>query len=151
MGVTASGPDQAETIRRALDVRLDGVPLFSAVQATWNVLERSAGQALREAHQAGRSVLVKEALANGLLAQADGPLAPMARRLRTTPDALAIAFVAKEPWADVVLLGAATPAQIDSNLRALELPLSQEDARELEGLVQPAGEYWSRRGRMPWT
>jgi aryl-alcohol dehydrogenase-like predicted oxidoreductase len=151
LGVTASGPDQAETIRRALDVRLDGVPLFSAVQATWNVLERSAGQALREAHQAGRSVLVKEALANGLLAQANGPLAAMARRLRTSSDALAIAFVAREPWADVVLLGAATPAQIDSNLRALELPLSQEDARELEGLVQPAGEYWSRRGRMPWT
>ena len=35
-----------------------------AVQATWNVLEPSAGPALADAHVQGWGVIVKEALAN---------------------------------------------------------------------------------------
>jgi aryl-alcohol dehydrogenase-like predicted oxidoreductase len=48
-------------------MRVDGVRLFDAVQATWNLLEPSAGPALAEAHAAGLGVIVKEALANGRL------------------------------------------------------------------------------------
>jgi aryl-alcohol dehydrogenase-like predicted oxidoreductase len=156
LGVTATGPSQTETIRRAIGIRFDGVPLFSAVQATWNLLERSAGPALREAHETGLTVLVKEPLANGRLTAKDaaassGPLATVARRLRSTPDAVALAFVAKEPWADVVLLGAATPQQLDSNLRALEISLSAEDLRMLDGLREPAEEYWGRRSLLRWN
>ena len=40
---------------------------FDAVQATWNLHERSAGAALARAHDAGMRVFVKEALANGRL------------------------------------------------------------------------------------
>jgi aryl-alcohol dehydrogenase-like predicted oxidoreductase len=156
LGVTATGPSQPETIRRAIGIRFDGVPLFSAVQATWNLLERSAGPALREAHEAGLTVLVKEALANGRLTAKDaagtsGPLAIVAERLRSTPDALALAFVVKEPWADVILLGAATPAQLDSNLRAADISLSAEDLLMLDGLRERAQEYWARRSRLPWS
>lgn len=43
----------------------DGAPLFDCVQATWNLLEQSAGGALAEARQAGMDVIVKEAMANG--------------------------------------------------------------------------------------
>lgn len=154
LGVTASGPAQLDTIRRAIDVRFDGLPLFSAVQATWNLLEPAAGPGLREAHDAGFTVLVKEALANGLLTPREanaGPLATIAKRLHTTADAVALAFVANQPWADVILLGAATPAQVDSNLRALEIPLSAEHLQVLAELRLPATEYWARRSRLPWN
>ncbi|HEV2130279.1 MAG TPA: aldo/keto reductase, partial [Longimicrobiaceae bacterium] len=67
IGLTLSGPAQAETLRRALEVRPQGERLFDLVQATWNLLEPSAGEALREAHEAGMGVIVKEALANGRL------------------------------------------------------------------------------------
>ncbi|MCD0171796.1 aldo/keto reductase, partial [Deinococcus sp. 23YEL01] len=50
VGLSTSGPAQADTIRRALDVRVDGVNPLSAVQATWNLLDRSAGAALADAH-----------------------------------------------------------------------------------------------------
>ena len=50
--------------------RRGGAPLFAAVQATWNVLERSCEDALREARAAGRTVIVKEVLANGRLPRA---------------------------------------------------------------------------------
>ena len=44
-----------------------GCHFFETVQATWNLLEPSAGPALSEAHAAGMGVIVKEALANGRL------------------------------------------------------------------------------------
>jgi aryl-alcohol dehydrogenase-like predicted oxidoreductase len=156
LGVTASGPSQAETIRRAVAIRFDGRPLFSAVQATWNALEQSAAPALREAHDAGLTVLVKEALANGRLTARDetgrdGALRTVADRLQASPDAVALAFVAKQPWADVILLGAATADQLDSNLAALDLALAQDDLRALESLCEAPGAYWERRARLPWT
>ena len=156
LGVTATGTRQPETIRRAIELRFDGVQLFSAVQATWNLLEVSAGPALREAHEAGLTVLVKEPLANGRLTVKGeegrvGPLRTVADRLCASADAVALAFVAREPWADVVLLGAATGAQLDSNLRALELRPSPEDLEMLDELGEPAEEYWARRSRLAWN
>jgi aryl-alcohol dehydrogenase-like predicted oxidoreductase len=154
LGVTASGPTQPQTIRRALEIRVDGVPLFSAVQATWNLLEPSAGAALGEAHQAGLTVLVKEALANGLLTPREagkGPLPSVVQRLGATADAVALAFVAKQPWADVILLGAASPAQLESNLRALEISLSGDDLETLGALGEPPERYWARRAQLPWN
>src|SRR5436305_1641209 len=65
IGLSTSGPRQAETLRRALDVAVAGERLFDCVQATWNLLEPSAGPVLAEAHAAGVGVIVKEALANG--------------------------------------------------------------------------------------
>ena len=75
IGLSVSGPRQADVIRAALEVRVDGVDPFACVQATWNVLEPSAGPALAEAHDAGAGVIVKEAVANGRLAPggADSP------------------------------------------------------------------------------
>ena len=46
---------------------MEGERLFDAVQATWNLLEKSAGPALREASESGMGVVIKEALANGRL------------------------------------------------------------------------------------
>ena len=73
IGLTVTGPNQADTIRRALHVSIDGVNPFQVVQATWNLLERSAETALAEAKARGWGVIVKEALANGrLTGQASG-------------------------------------------------------------------------------
>ena len=75
VGVSTSGPRQADTVRRALAVTVDGEPLFTSFQTTWNILEPSAGPALAEAAATGARVIVKEAVANGRLAPggADSP------------------------------------------------------------------------------
>ncbi|MFE1342052.1 aldo/keto reductase, partial [Streptomyces sp. NPDC058733] len=77
VGFSTSGPAQADAIRAALAVTVDGEPLFGTVQSTFNLLETSAGPALAEAHAAGLTVIVKEGMANGRLA---GPQAPGALR-----------------------------------------------------------------------
>lgn len=160
IGLSLTGARQTDTLRRAREVRVDGEPLFGAVQATWNVLEPSAGSALAEAHAAGMGVIVKEALANGRLTpRNDDPacaremeiLRAQAARLGTTLDALSIAAVLAQPWADVVLSGAATVDQLHSNVAALEVGWDEEAATRLAALARDPAAYWDERSRLPWT
>ena len=156
VGVTVSGPSQAAMVRKALAIRRGDRPLFAAVQATWNVLERSCEEALREAHAAGRTVIVKEVLANGRLtargdAGRDGALALLARDLHAGPDAVAIAAALARPWADVVLLGAGTVEQLRSNVKALEIRAGPALLRRLDGLRESPAAYWDARSGLRWT
>jgi aryl-alcohol dehydrogenase-like predicted oxidoreductase len=154
VGVTASGPQQADTIRSALEITRGGAPLFACVQATWNPLERSAEAALREAHEAGRTVIVKEALANGRLGPrgdaAEGPLGALAAALGAPVDAVALAAALAQPFADVVLLGATTAAQLATNVAALDLRLPADALDRLAPLREPSAAYWARRAALPW-
>lgn len=153
IGLTLSGPRQADTLRRALAISIDGAPLFSVVQATWNLFERSAGEALREAHDAGLGVIVKEALANGRLTARAGPPAIQraAERIGATADALALAAALAQPWADVVLSGAATVAQLRSNATALDLPWNGDLDAALRPLAESPERYWSTRATLAWN
>jgi aryl-alcohol dehydrogenase-like predicted oxidoreductase len=144
VGLTVTGPRQAETIERAI-----AGGRFDTVQATWNLLERSAGPALERAHAAGMGVIVKEALANGrLTARGDvRGVQAEAKRRGTTPDALALAACLAQPWADVVLSGAATVEQLVSNLAALQVT----GVDELADVAEQRDAYWTRRAALPWN
>ena len=156
IGLSASGPGQAAAIRAAIELRVDGVPLFRSVQATWNLLEPGAGAALAEAQEAGCLVIVKEALANGRLAgRENGPatatLTEIAEDLASTPDAVALAAVLQQPWAEIVLSGAATTAQLAANLRAATLTLTPDELARLSALAEPSERYWQNRSQLAWT
>jgi aryl-alcohol dehydrogenase-like predicted oxidoreductase len=148
IGVTVSGESQPETVGRA--VRLGA---FDVVQATWNLHERAAEDALAHAHDAGLQVIVKEALANGRLTErgADERLRAAAHDLDATPDAVALAAVLARPWADVVLSGAATAETLRSNLAAVDVVWSDELERRLEALNEESGDYWAARGDLAWN
>jgi aryl-alcohol dehydrogenase-like predicted oxidoreductase len=156
IGLTVSGPKQADVVRRALRVLVDGANPFQVVQATWNLMETSVGPALAEAKALGCGVIVKEVLANGRLTDGHDtrsdpevePLRLAAAERHTTLDVLAIAAALSQPWADVVLSGAVTPAQFDRSLRALPLTLKADD---LPRVALAPAEYWTRRGMMRWA
>jgi len=160
IGLTLSGPDSWSMLVRATGVERDGRPLFDVVQATWNVLEPSLSALLFQARQAGMGVIIKEALANGRLTDrnADPAFAGKrfvldreAARLGCTIDQLALAAVLDRPWADCVLSGAATAAQVRSNVGALAVPFDAEARDALGWLAEPAGQYWTTRGQLPWN
>jgi aryl-alcohol dehydrogenase-like predicted oxidoreductase len=156
IGLSSSGPGQADTIRRALEVTADGLAPFACVQATWNLLEPSAGPALAEASAAGWGVIVKEAVANGRLTpHGQGPataaLGRVAARHGAGVDAVALAAVLANPWTDVVLSGAVTPAQLEANLAALRVDLAPEDLEELGTLAEPPERYWQERAGLSWS
>jgi aryl-alcohol dehydrogenase-like predicted oxidoreductase len=154
VGLSVSGPGQADAIRKALEARVDGELVFQTVQATWNLLEQSAGEALAEAHEAGLGVIVKESLGNGRLAgggdAASRELGKVAADHELNVDAVAIAAVLANPWVDVVLSGAITTDQLSSNLDALSVQLSADEVNELAQLAEPSRIYWSTRQSMPW-
>ncbi len=160
IGLSLSGPAQAETLQKALTVEVDGVRLFDTVQATWNLLEPSAGPALQAARAAGVGIIIKEALANGRLTpRNDDPafanklalLRQQAERLDTSIDALALAAVLAQPWADVALSGASTVAQLQSNLRALTVAFDATAGDALSALVEPPQIYWATRQNLAWN
>jgi aryl-alcohol dehydrogenase-like predicted oxidoreductase len=148
IGVTVSGPSQPETIDRARELGL-----FDTVQATWNLHERAAEDALRRAHDAGMEVLVKEALANGRLTGRAGNaiLDHAATKAGTTPDALSLAAALAQPFADVVLSGAATVETLRSNLAAVRVSLPDDVLGALDVLREDSERYWTLRGGLRWT
>jgi aryl-alcohol dehydrogenase-like predicted oxidoreductase len=144
VGLSTSGPRQGD----AIDAALAAGP-YSVVQATWNLLEPSAGPALARAHDAGWFVVIKEALANGRL----GPGGDAAADVRTAahdeqaPDAFAIGCALGRPFADMVLSGAVTPEQLRSNLAARPLPAGTAEA----ALAEDPERYWANRSALPWS
>jgi aryl-alcohol dehydrogenase-like predicted oxidoreductase len=152
IGITVTGPGQAKAIRRALEVNAKRANLFQVVQATWNLLEPSAGAALAEAKALGLGVIVKEAVANGRLIDRNSAvetsrLKRYADAHRTSSDVVAIAAALSNPWVDVVLSGAVTLEQLASNVRAVDLA---EAAGDWPAIAEPPDEYWERRRALAW-
>jgi aryl-alcohol dehydrogenase-like predicted oxidoreductase len=167
-GLSVSGAGQDVAIRRSLEVHRDGERVFDSVQATWNLLERGAESALQDAHGAGMKVVVKESLANGRLTRREGGrgkreaeieiLSPHVARIRelaegrgTTIEMLALAAALARPWADVVLTGAATVEQIQSNVAALQLTYDSELDTQLRSASIASDEYWRARSSFRWN
>jgi aryl-alcohol dehydrogenase-like predicted oxidoreductase len=103
---------------------------------------------------------VKEALANGRLTErnrlgGDGDLVEAlgdaADALKVTLDAAAIAAALGQPWSHVVLSGAATPAQLKSNLQAVGAEWTDRLAKPFENFLEDPKDYWRTRSFLPWT
>jgi aryl-alcohol dehydrogenase-like predicted oxidoreductase len=153
VGFSTSGPAQADAVRRGLELAVDGAPLFTSVQTTWNLLETSAEGALAEASAAGMRVVVKEALANGRLTDrdpaVDDRLVRAARRSGVGVDAVALAAALSRPWCDVVLCGAVTLPQLRSNAAALAVT-DGPDPGDL-ATPEPPERYWAERSALRWS
>ena len=94
--------------------------------------EDRPGEAEDALARSGLKVIVKEALANGRLADRD---------------AEALSAALHRPWATVVLSGAASVDVLRSNLRALTTP----DPGELPELIESSETYWAARSNLQWN
>jgi aryl-alcohol dehydrogenase-like predicted oxidoreductase len=143
-----------------MTLEFEGQRLFETVQATWNLLESSAGPALAEAHAAGIGVIIKEALANGRLTSrnSDPGFAPkleilqrQAARFDSSVEAIAFASCLLQPFVDVVLSGAVTAEQVRSNVGSIRLKLDGDATPQLMALAEPPQSYWATRKNLPWN
>ena len=158
VGASVSHP-QLTPLGMATAAERGGAPVFASVQATFNLLDQSAGPALQAAAEAGVFVIVKEALANGRLTtrNVDSPalalLTTEAAALNTSVDALALAWVLSQPFVGMCLSGASTCEQLRSNADALRLaPLPADVLQRLaEGLRQECEDYWAERRALAWN
>ncbi len=155
IGLSVSGVQQAAVIEKALTINRGGTPVFGSVQATWNLMERSAGPMLAEAHQAGWLVIIKEGLANGRLTSRGLPalsnLHQLGERYQQSVDSLALAAILAQPWVDVVLSGAATKEQLLSNLNSVQTLWGIEANELTSEMALSAEDYWQQRSTLIWN
>lgn len=149
IGFSVSGTGQSDTIYKALDQKIDGRPLFDTVQATYNLLETSASDALATAHSAGLGVIIKEGVANGRLTPRNTgseieELRKLAKEQNTTIDALALAGVLNQPFIDIVLSGAANPDHLKENIKAFD------SSPPTFNISEPPSIYWQKRSKLYW-
>ena len=144
VGVTVSGTSQGETIEAAL-----ALGAFDAVQATWNLHERSAEAALEAAHEQGLAVYVKEALANGRLAGREARAG--ARRGRGACGDNAGRGRARCGAGEAVGDRRAERRRVTRH--AAKQPRRRRAAAEpaLDELIESPEAYWERRSELPWT
>ena len=150
LGLSLSGVQQSVVLAKAMET---GV--FDCVQATFNCLEQSAGEQLRRARESGMHVIVKEAMANGRVLRHPA-LTRLAERLGVSPDALALAAVMVQPFEPLVLSGAVTVAQLESNAGAAEAARAlraqpQLLADLLEDMRVAPEDYWAERSALQWN
>ncbi|MFT5193416.1 MAG: aryl-alcohol dehydrogenase-like predicted oxidoreductase [Cellvibrionaceae bacterium] len=160
IGLSVSGPNQAVVIEKAIDVQFDGKRLFDSVQATWNLLEQSAGPALQAASNAGMGVIIKEAVANGRLTSKNNDPKFMRKMIQLNKvakmhgvgvDAISLAAVIAQPFVNITLSGAATIDHLSSNLEALDIKW-QDDVNELfVGFGETPKAYWGTRSNLAWN
>ena len=69
----------------------------------------------------------------------------------TTIETLALGAALARPWADVVLTGAATVGQVQSNVRAGEFGFDNQLEEQLRSVGIRSEEYWRARSSFRWN
>lgn len=68
-------------------------------------------------------------------------VADIARERGTTPAVVALRWAMQKPWMTSLIIGARTMQQLESNLKALEISLSDEEMARLDDVSRPAWGY----------
>jgi len=107
-------------------------------------------------------VIIKEALANGRLSTTASKSAPIhtdklapiqqrAAHYQTTMDVIALAAILQQPFVNIVLSGAATLHQLQSNIAAQTLMPQESLFDTLAEMVQQPQDYWATRSMLRWN
>ncbi|WP_299777896.1 aldo/keto reductase [uncultured Formosa sp.] len=159
IGVSTSGANQAEIIETALNIQVEGEDLFSSFQVTYNVFEQSTFKILKTLLGNNKTVIIKEALANGRVfpnknflnySAAYSYFNLLSKQYNVGVDAIALRFIIDSLQPDYVLSGALTSSQLQDNLKALTFQLTSEDIHQLQIFASPSKAYWDERSALAW-
>lgn len=160
IGLTTTGSNQLEVAKKALDVYINGAPLFDLFQVTYNIFDQSLLELMPDLAQSKNRIVVKEALANGRVFPTDQfqhyqaaykELTQLATKYSVGVDAIALRFCIDSIPSFVVLSGAATKGHLIDNLKALDFKLEQVEINTLKNLAVSREDYWSERKTLPWN
>lgn len=160
IGISTTGDNQVEVIKKALDVVVDGTPLFDTFQSTYNVFEQSILSVAETLKQEGKRLIIKEALANGRIfrnsnscKKADffNTLENLSKKYGVGVDAIALQFCSKTIPGSIILSGASTVNQLQENLKIDRFSLSEEELNLISSFkVEPLA-YWNERKNLQWN
>lgn len=160
IGITSSGINQLEILKKALDVEVDQKQLFDLYQVTYNVFEQSLLEIGDLFSQSNKKLVIKEALANGRVfpnekyrhySSTYAKLNQLALKYQVGVDAIALRFCIDSLPVFKVLSGASTEEHLVSNLKALDFKLTIEEVESLKECTVSAESYWSERKSLTWN
>jgi len=160
MGISTSGAYQKEILETALKITIENEILFDCFQVTFNVFEQSTFSVLQKALQSGKTVIIKEALANGRVFQNKNfkhyyelysLLKQLSTKYKVGIDAIALRFVMDSLKPTIVLSGASSIEQLKQNLKANKFELTASEILELQKTPILKETYWEERSKLAWN
>ena len=121
IGISTTGENQVEVVKKTLDVTVEGKQLFDTFQSTYNILDQSILSVVDVLNKEGKKLIIKEALANGrIFRNSNFPeyndfyntLESLSKKHSVGVDAIALQFCAKSIPESIVLSGASTVTQL---------------------------------------
>ncbi|WP_452229171.1 aldo/keto reductase [Lacinutrix sp. MEBiC02404] len=160
IGITTTGSNQLEVIKKALDVTVEGKQLFDGFQITYNILDQSLEAIANELVQQDKKIIIKEAVANGRIfrnsnygqyAKLYDTLEALATKHQVGLDVIALKFCAQNIKKSIILSGASNTEQLKSNLQVDKITLSEEEINLLKSFKVDPTAYWQERKQLAWN
>ncbi|WP_405564710.1 aldo/keto reductase [Polaribacter sp. Asnod6-C07] len=160
IGLTTTGTNQVEVIKNALNVLVDGEQLFDVYQVTYNFLDQSLSEIIDELQLQNKSIVIKEALANGrVFRNKKYPhynkmytvLESLAHKHNVGLDAIALKYCNQTIGKSTVLSGASNLNQLKENLKTNSFLLSNNDIEQLNSFKISPELYWQERKELQWN
>jgi aryl-alcohol dehydrogenase-like predicted oxidoreductase len=160
IGLTTTGTNQVEVIKKALAILVHGKQLFDVFQVTYNFLDQSLQEISDKLNHQNKSIIIKEALANGrVFRNTRYPhydkmytvLDRLANKYNVGVDAISLQYCTQTISESNILSGASNSEQLQENLKAHVFSLSNEEIQELSSFKVLPELYWNERKKLQWN
>lgn len=160
IGITTSGIHQSEIIEAALKIKIENEDLFDSFQVTYNVFEQSTETILKHLLQLKKTIIIKEALANGRIFKNEKfshyqnfyqVLDSLAKKYQVGTDAVALRYVMDNLEPTYLLSGASSKEQLEHNIKAYNFTLENEELKVLNSFKTDSQKYWEERNELSWN
>ncbi len=160
IGLTTTGANQIEVLKKALSIEISGEKLFQSFQCTFNILDQSVSLLKKELKALEGPFIIKEALANGRLIPNEkyskytnvyNFMAVLAKKYKVAVDAIALRYCMDHFHKAIVLSGVNNKDHLRSNLKASTFVLTALELEQLNAFGLTSEDYWQERKRLAWN
>jgi aryl-alcohol dehydrogenase-like predicted oxidoreductase len=160
IGITTTGANQVEVLKKALDASVEGNQLFDAFQVTYNMLDQSLYGISSELQKQNKKIIIKEALANGRVFRNTkyshynelyATLESLANKYNVGVDAISLRFCEQTIAGSIILSGASNTKQLEENLKVDLFHLSENELEKLKAFQVNTEFYWQERKQLSWN
>mgnify|MGYP005725098509 CR=1 FL=1 len=160
IGLTTTGTNQTEVIKKALNVKVNGTSLFDLFQVTYNLLDQSLLEISEELIHQNKSIVIKEAMANGRIFRNESyphynkmyaVLESISKKHAVGIDAISLRYCEQTIPNSVVLSGASNNMQLKQNLHLNTFSLSNNEIDLLNSFKISPEFYWKERKQLIWN
>lgn len=160
IGLTTSGTNQVEVIKKALEVLVDGETLFDLFQVTYNFLDQSLQEISDELIKQNKTIVIKEALANGRVFRNKtytnynnfyNVLEILSKKHTVGVDAISLKYCEQTISNSIVLSGASSTNQLKENVKLNDFSLSTSEIELLNSFKTTPELYWTERKQLQWN